>query len=102
MSVLGCYSVSVCSNYSLCGRGGGGGGIGANISDTAVFRAKLGRVLMVAGYFQILLVLYLSLKEFFVMPAKHVGNHTQLQVLFCSVHYCSYIKPVQMCLAERD
>lgn len=60
------------------------GGIGANISDTAVFKAKVRHVLMAAGYFKILLVLYLSLKKLFLMPVKNVGNHPQLQVFFFS------------------
>lgn len=38
------------------------GDIGAKISDTAVFKAKLGRALKAAGCFEVLLILYL--KEF--------------------------------------
>ena len=73
MSVLGCYSVSVRSNHVSVEVEED---VGANINGTAVFRAKLGHVLMAAGYFPVLLVLYL--KEFLLVPAKHVGNHTQL------------------------
>lgn len=38
------------------------GDIGANVSDTAVFKAKLGHALKAAGCFEVLLILYL--KEF--------------------------------------
>lgn len=46
------------------------------MSDSAVFKAKLGHVLMAAGYFQVLLVLYLN--EFLLMLAKRIGDHSQL------------------------